>query len=90
MARAARWHERSFENLDVDDTIDFFDVGVNPNEDRKAQPLWGGNVRIYTKAERVKGNDPESTGLKVLAGSQGLRVFSARHQAWIRAGRHRS
>lgn len=83
-----KWHPRTFANLAVDEVVEFFDVGVDPNESPDATPWQEGPVRIKTSPQPPGPTDGAQSGLMVRAGADGLRVRDDEHRAWIREGRY--
>ncbi len=80
------WHPQSFENLEQGTDVEFFAVGVDPNKDDTADPLFGGPVTITSAPQTPSGFNGAPTGQMVRAGSQGWRIRSDEYSAWVREG----
>ncbi len=84
------WHPRSFELLEQLDVVEFYSIGVDPNDDENAKPWSGSPTEIKIGPHAPGPLDGEQTGLIVRAGPQVLRVRSDEYSAWIREGGYRN
>lgn len=83
-----KWHKRSFDSLQPEDVVEFFEHGQDPNEDPTLTPHWDGPVEVKTSPAKPGRYDGGPGGKIVTVGSESYRVRSDRYQAWVREGRY--
>lgn len=73
-----KWHPRSFHVLEVENLVEFFKHGEDPNDDPSLTPRWEGPVEVKVASE--------DDGQTVRVGTEHFEIDSDDYQAWVRAG----
>lgn len=82
------WHPRSFDNLEVGNEVEFFELGEDPNEDPTLVPRFQGPVEVKCSPRKPTKNEGGPGGKVVTVGSEHYPVRSDQYQAWFRQGRY--
>lgn len=80
------WHRKSFNSLQPEDKVEFYEHGENPNEDSSLTPRWQGPVEVKTSPAPPAKFQGGPGGKVVTVGSEGYFVRSDEYEAWVRAG----
>lgn len=83
-----KWHKRSFDSLQPEDVVEFFEHGEDPNEDPTLTPRWQGPVEVKTSLRKPAKYEGGPGGKVVTVGTEAYFVRSDQYQAWIREGRY--
>lgn len=72
------WHPRSFDNLQPEDVVEFYEHGEDPNENASLTARWEGPVEVKTASD--------DGGKTVTVGTEHYVVRSREYEAWVRQG----